>query len=878
NQQGAKLSLALWHGSREAMRTTLTNIVKQLYADNDTKDFRFVVDSNPIPEISAIDWDFNTDIRAQAQRQYEMDLAEYNRPDPVGALTGYKLRSERMRPSVPNIAPKMGLQIKISAGMFATLANVDELAGQVAKALAQHNYTVYGAKEDPRFIQNQQYIARYETRIYSWFADVFHEGKNHSLARWLVRKNYYDMTDWTRPLRLQLQTAYVSHLQKRKNSYDIKFDETPFSPKLKKIRFRMKLFTQPYFAGTAYQVSAIALVGGLVASTFIYPQAGHFALEALNQTSEFLHLTSGIQYARDTVGGVVSQAREVTASILDSGYFGFDYSTYSSAARKHVADYFYAYSTALGIGSTAIVAGYFRKYSDSITGLFRALDLSFSRRNVERADLAEARVVEINEAELVPVQVPLRPQEQSAAPAPVIVLEEPRPTMVMGSRPPREPLELGKKIGALFSGMKDTTIDVFRETRAWIGSPRERTGHILASGRENFVVTVANGQETLRRHREALHDYAVAGQHLATLLNKRAHEAAVRARAAGAATASTIRRGAINGAQAARRRGGQAVDLTVRGGQATVAALDATEAALERASDATNAWIRASAVSTWQALGRAALATPGALESARQTTTTVAVRWGNKTWSRGAAVTRWSGRAIKVSSHAVFITAPVAVGRFSAATSVAAWEGSKKQYQAAQVRREERRVRLDTLENRLVAGEKFRGEFFASQELSLEEILKEIEHLFQMRHQHGGTTEDRIRWGLRETEKNLNKSPSQTVKYEVWSLLHRAMNKWVQQAKAKGATDAEMSAMNGLFSRYYAEASVPEKKSPVFVEAGVEFFKLAREVQNPEFKEFFNQHTVNKETFINDMANRVSGAAAAETRDGGESVAPLMNA
>ena len=71
-QTGTALSLLLWNSSSQAMQNLLTNLLKQLYSDNDAKNFRFIVDSSPIPSISAKAIDLNAEARERIAYEYKI--------------------------------------------------------------------------------------------------------------------------------------------------------------------------------------------------------------------------------------------------------------------------------------------------------------------------------------------------------------------------------------------------------------------------------------------------------------------------------------------------------------------------------------------------------------------------------------------------------------------------------------------------------------------------------------------------------------------------------------------------------------------------------------------------------------------------------------
>src|SRR5207248_4623599 len=139
----------------------------------------------------------------------------------------------------------------------------------------------YGVREDPRFTRNQKYLTlisqiidegqdnvkehatkkrddimaelsamerlasggfnpwalyNYEERVFGWMADVYLKSFNYSLGRWLIDAKQYNLYDWSRPLRLQLQSYYMAYLQGQERGRDMNLKDTEYSLKLKLIR------------------------------------------------------------------------------------------------------------------------------------------------------------------------------------------------------------------------------------------------------------------------------------------------------------------------------------------------------------------------------------------------------------------------------------------------------------------------------------------------------------------------------------------------------------------------------------------------------------------------------------------------------------------
>lgn len=415
-QTGAAVSLLLWHGSKNAMRSLLTNILKDLYADNDPKNFRFTVDSSPTPILETKTIDLNAKWREEEIRKAEFE-------------SRFLLEAQKRRPK--HVPERLGLEIRISAGMFATFKTVDELAAQIAKALARLNPTVYGFKEDPRFTKNQKYLEiinqiiegssdtakseakekktemladfaamerlnaagyspwalyNYEERYFTWIADIFLKSRNHSFARWLLGSKIYRLDDWSRPLRLQLQNFYMRHLQGIERGRDMNLDETEFSPQIKRIRFRLYLYTRPFFLGLWRQVLPVALTSGAVLFPYLFPHAAHSALEALNFSADgpmVQWLSEKISSAKDTVGGLLSRPEKVDEATMEVSYWGSGF----KAAKSTVADFFSSYTTLITVGAGAITTAFLLRYARPIGNAIAAAQESWAARRAEKGQL-----------------------------------------------------------------------------------------------------------------------------------------------------------------------------------------------------------------------------------------------------------------------------------------------------------------------------------------------------------------------------------------------------------------------------------------------------------------------------------------------------------
>lgn len=425
-QMGTAVSLLLWQGSQQALHLLLINILKQLYADDDPRNFRFTLDASPVPFLEAQAVDLNFERRAEEKQRAEF-------------ASRFQIYENKIKPR--DAPPRWGMEIRISAGMFATLKTVDELAAQIAKALAMHNPTVYGFQEDRRFTQNQKYIEminqlidggsdearltatikkqemladfaamerlnaagfspwalfNYEERHFTWIADVFLRSKNHILARTLLKSNIYKLKDWSRPLRLQLQGYYMHHLQGIDRGKGMHLDETEFSPQLKRIRLRLFLYTKPFFLGLWYQVVPTSIISGGIIIPYLFPNVAQSALEAFNFSADgplASWFSQTINQSKDTVGGLISKGSQATQDILNSSYLNF------TGAKKNISEFFSSYRYALSGGAALITATLLRRYAEPLKNGLLAWKERRSLR-FQSHQLPPARADEANEANI----------------------------------------------------------------------------------------------------------------------------------------------------------------------------------------------------------------------------------------------------------------------------------------------------------------------------------------------------------------------------------------------------------------------------------------------------------------------------------------------
>lgn len=423
---GIAMSLALLTGGgHSVLKKQLSEIVSNGFIDGDKKNIRFEFVSSPIPFITAGEAVLNQDeIDRERESKKKNENRFWNLPTP-----------ERI------IRPKKGLVIRLSAGMIATVRTVDELAGQVYKAMAKANPSVLGITEDPRFIRegatieliNQivedgksqsaedakeqrervkvdlsaierlaragyrpQALYEYEKEVISELANEFLLRSNHALGRSLLQYNAEHLNDWARPFRLLINYNYIRHIQStdRTGLPDLNLEtDTELNLRMKYLRLRMTLFTKPFFSGLKYQLPVLVGAGVYVAASYFAPEAVHWALSAVNETfrefAKFIGLDGLAANERLQHGELLRKPEaELTKGVLDKGYLGARY-------VGPVVDYFSSYKTML-LASGSVLVGYIVvKKGKAIGAVLRGISRQLNRIQMsEGANKRDQEVVE----------------------------------------------------------------------------------------------------------------------------------------------------------------------------------------------------------------------------------------------------------------------------------------------------------------------------------------------------------------------------------------------------------------------------------------------------------------------------------------------------
>jgi hypothetical protein len=434
-KQGLFLTLALWSGAHNQLKNLLTNIAKQLYSDTDARNFRFLVNSDPTPAINARAVDFNSETRRRLQQAEEVAFERWKaQASPMERLS----KNAPTGPRKVDVPEKPGVEIIINAGLLASVANVDELAGQIAKALARLNPVRYGYKEDVRFTRNQEIIDiisstidtahgsdakeiqrqrtqilaeisamerlavggfnpmsmyYFEQRELSWMTDIFEMSPNHALARKLLGGRQFEQDAWSRPFRLQLQQLYMTFLQSTGRVDRKLLANKPFESNLKYLRLRMKLYTKPFFAGVAYQSLPLIALGGAVITGLFFPEVANWALSALDSTSSDTKTLVEEAVKNHPKGTVVGQFTEkissITHELLDSHLFQ-SVRQGASATYRFAVDH---YMIALGITGSILAYKWIAKLAPDIGhSLFVAIKKMEERQKPSSATYPEQKL------------------------------------------------------------------------------------------------------------------------------------------------------------------------------------------------------------------------------------------------------------------------------------------------------------------------------------------------------------------------------------------------------------------------------------------------------------------------------------------------------
>jgi hypothetical protein len=897
-QQGKALTLTLWKGSQEHLKKLFTTIVKQLYSEKDANLIRFAVNSDPMPRINAIPVDFNDELRRAEIDKAHALAAQMDEEEKTKSKYGKAKTEPKPRPRPVEVPPRPGVEIRISAGLIAYAENVDEIAGQIAKVLAVLNPDpgVYGFKEDTRFTRNQKFLTmineiidesndkvkegvvskkaqitaelaamerlsvggynpwalyKYEERVLSWLADVIKKDKYHFFGKMLIDGSGYEIEDWSRPLRLRLQSAYMAYLQEQDRGVNMNRVNKNFSPKMKWIRLRMAAFTRPFFYDIRAQLVPLAVIPGTAIAYFFFPEIAHSALSAVAQTSGevFNAVGSSAQVAMSNisdlvpavnsqsatqVGDLTRKATDVSQTVLENAHLGTDVGNTLSSTAESVSAFFSNYQTELIASGSAITAGIAAKYRKVIGAV-----LGRSSEEIEDIEEPGRQSTEaVPRLEILQNDSKFRAQsggdENAEKDAQALGAE-----LIGGTtfNRPRRTEKIKNQIAGFFSELRTGSVSLFRESREGFWNKKKRVGQIIVTTGENitatkeaavetWVVAVAKKKELSERSRAALYRYALAGRELSKAL---AQGTAVKSK--------NLKDGTIE-----------------------------------------------KSVSAWEALASAVAATPDKLEQTRQGTVRVSVKFarGTKRVAKKSAIgtgrfigksavgtARFTGRSAK----GIFYTAPIAVFVGGVAAGVGLGNTVKAigtsisdQHAQMKVNRQNRILWKEARAQRLEEGRKRLEAFFNDPDMKPAEITVVLEELEKVQRLDEDWAWEK--WGIRSYKQKRKELDEHII---------RAFSKWVSHAKKFGASNADLLKVIGIMNPFYEALTFDRKTETSFVNDGVALYEMATRSESKDIQwKIKYARDSRSDQFIYDMEVHYSSRLARGTGKGKEKVKTLV--
>lgn len=461
--KGAPMSMLIWGDAKTSLQDTLTNLTKRLYSNNDKVNIRFVVNSDPVPWMEGKVADLNNELRIEEQKRFEAEQLQLKQRDE-------KFPTNIVRPTAPIVPERMGAIIEISAGQFATVKSLDELAARLAYTLAKINPKVYGVAEDVKFTRNEDTISlinqlveksdnedskkirksrdeviaefsamerlaaagfnpwalyMYEHRVFTWMADVFLKSPNHAIGRRLVGDSKYKLDDWSRPFRLLLQSNYMAHLQNTERGRGMNLNDTPMTKSLKKLRFRMRAYTEPFYMGLPAHVGPVLVGASVGVVHYYFPEIAQWAMSAVHASGNVADTTPVVTQAAqqvvaeakgpgvaETVGDFVAKAKGYTDSLLENSFLTSSSDSKTTAiATKTVLEYFADYRMALAAVGTTVAGIVLAKNSAFLGEIMHSISRS---RELRKADSENSRKAHLSVQEEVNKEI-LESKEINAA-------------------------------------------------------------------------------------------------------------------------------------------------------------------------------------------------------------------------------------------------------------------------------------------------------------------------------------------------------------------------------------------------------------------------------------------------------------------------------
>lgn len=876
---GRMVSLVLWAGGgTRQLNALFKNLMTEMYSDKDAKNFKLVLTSSPFPSMLGQRIDFNREIREQKIAEAERSLKSryFLTAMPKDELD--KVVAEASK----SVEPRWGVQVTISAGMFATFKNVDEFAGQLALALARLNPGVYGIKADPAFLRNQKNlkliddavnsgdeetqaeiqqkrdeidaelsamerllkaklnpwaISEYEERVVSWLSDEYIKSAKYGLGRSLIDIDNANLVDWSRPVRFQIQDSYMKHLQSSSRGSHMRLEWTPFAMSLKLLRLRMAAYTKPFFTSGYQQLGTVALTGGATVSYFFFPEIAHWALAALHLTSE--------QSMQETIRNSWSfsetfkSLKDFGANLTDFGYLGEKISSGGKTILDHFDRFYGYYLGGLGVGVSLWVSRFVAREFAGFQNFLVSMKKSFITHQKVRArtdapkdrpQIFEPRSMEnVSAGPYVIMDSPDRNSEDKPEEVVEVVAGSTTKRVDWGERIGRKFAEILQALPTAHIALGKKGLSTYESATHMYEITREATGkkaRIFAREAKNISVAAAQGTKA----------FAIRKKEQSIRLGRATITGSIAAGIAVGHAAVELKNGAV-------RVGGRAKIFVKRKGSET----------WEVASELTSRAAEASMSKMRDVID----ATPGAAKTSSE----FAIRYG----SIGIRKT-FSGM------HWLFIKAPGA--SLAQAHETVLSIGNRIGDRLEESRQARLRYQLKVQEDLrfLQNGVERRNTFLSSQSLSLEEIQQVIEEfstLFLQQNLRSDLSSEF--WGIKDKDRMNRKS--------IEDYLFPVVRKWLDQEKLTPASEANFTSLFYIMTLVYNHVDQSFRSSEAFLKLSASIYERVKVRNLPGVNAMLESAANSKElSFLHTMVTRGIVKDAKATADGSSLVRASVQA
>ena len=163
---GVASTISLWGSGYKLIKMRIQEILERGLNEFDLSKVSITVNSSPVPMINAVVTDRNSKQNRWMKDGYERALKAFERKKAQqleertrswNEESYEEIRAQQPKlipPKIPKYLPKdEHLKISMSLGMMASFKNVDEMAGQIYKAVSKADPKVYGYNEDHRFLE-----------------------------------------------------------------------------------------------------------------------------------------------------------------------------------------------------------------------------------------------------------------------------------------------------------------------------------------------------------------------------------------------------------------------------------------------------------------------------------------------------------------------------------------------------------------------------------------------------------------------------------------------------------------------------------------------------------------------------------------------------